>query len=851
MALKRPVFVLVLALILGEVMAVFKAPIFILFIMVPLFAVQKIIAKKWSAICVMIFLFGLAGYKIAETQCSLSEKLYELQGKSVEVSGIYDKGEESQFGYLYYLKNTTLKYGNNKINSKNILVYTQESENFKPGNTICVKGKVKKWEKVGNYGNFDGKKYYRSLGIYVAIEMQQQNAVNEKVNPVKMLSQNVKELLKKKLNKLCSDKNKMPFKVLNSENKAIFCAAILGDKKELPDEIKQLYQCNGISHLLAISGLHIATLGMFVYRLFRRKTKFLISGIVSMAVVAGFVIMSGMGISSIRAFGMFAFFLAAQIIGRKYDALCAVSFVLMYVSVQNPFIIFNAAFQMSFGAVIAIFCVYPLFRDFFGLDRIEKITKKDIKKKKSIKEKCILSLRKNYQAVVHSLLFSMSIQMVLMPVMLYNYFEFAPYSVLLNIIVIPLMQIVLVSAMAGLFTSVILQAVPVLGAALNGVIIYISKIMMLPACLVLCLYKLLGRIFIGFPNSVIVTGKPKITQIIIYYTVLVIISLILAIKLEKQRIKEATEPEKISPMGERIFVRKKKDVIKQLLGKTFKTVAFVMCFALMTFGLTFRNNGKMSIVFYDVGQGDGIIINKDGFTVMIDGGSTDVKKVGEYRLKPGLKARGIGTIDYAIITHGDNDHISGVMQMMEDESYDKVTIKNIMLPDVGMDDDSLKKIETSAKKNKVNVLYISKGDFIKKGNLNIACLHPKNKYVTNDRNSYSTVLDVSYGDFKMLLTGDLPENEEKTIENGLNEEYSVLKVAHHGSKYSSSKDFVKKVNPKLSIISCGENNNYGHPHNEALLRLENAGSKVYRTDRSGQIIISTDGAGMWVETFKK
>lgn len=140
----------------------------------------------------------------------------------------------------------------------------------------------------------------------------------------------------------------------------------------------------------------------------------------------------------------------------------------------------------------------------------------------------------------------------------------------------------------------------------------------------------------------------------------------------------------------------------------------------------------------------------------------------------------------------------------------------------------------------------------------IECLHPEPKFTSGERNGHSTVLDISYGRYSMLLTGDISSEEEKLLaeqienkeesrDNAYN--YTILKVPHHGSKYSSSENFLESVSPGYSIISCGKENSYGHPHGETLDRLKNVGSKIVRVDTSGQVEVHTDGFNMDIATI--
>lgn len=226
----------------------------------------------------------------------------------------------------------------------------------------------------------------------------------------------------------------------------------------------------------------------------------------------------------------------------------------------------------------------------------------------------------------------------------------------------------------------------------------------------------------------------------------------------------------------------------------------------------------------------------------IDGGSTSVDSVGKYRIIPFLKFKGVKVIDYAIVTHTDTDHISGLIEMIE-ETDTGIKVRNIVLPNIELKDEKYLELVELAHQYGVNILYISKGDEFKLGQVGFKCLYPPANTMVADKNDSSTVLNVTYGDFSVLLTGDISSLPEVDIMNSLLPKYTLLKVAHHGSKYSTTEEFLTKVKPLYSVISVGENNMYGHPSREVLDRLSDADTTVLRTDYSGGISVKVDKSG--------
>ena len=289
------------------------------------------------------------------------------------------------------------------------------------------------------------------------------------------------------------------------------------------------------------------------------------------------------------------------------------------------------------------------------------------------------------------------------------------------------------------------------------------------------------------------------------------------------------------------------------------------------FVLAFRIKPELSVNALSVGQGAcNVIYGRDIPTIMVDGGSSDVKDVYKYRIRPFLLSNGISEIDYLFVTHPDIDHISGVKELLSDE-LKEVNVKHQFVSV----EDGIEIIMGSKEKTgdghslsprndektgfeKADFVHIiSKGDRIENGSITIECLSPENKGVSvptgegNKReeslNDMSLVLKVVYENdrnhFSMLYTGDISSSVEQSLINDPQikdklKNIDYLSVPHHGSKYSSSEQFINTVNPKVSVISAGKNNSYGHPHNETLERLELVDTSIYRTDELGQITCS-------------
>jgi competence protein ComEC len=255
------------------------------------------------------------------------------------------------------------------------------------------------------------------------------------------------------------------------------------------------------------------------------------------------------------------------------------------------------------------------------------------------------------------------------------------------------------------------------------------------------------------------------------------------------------------------------------------------------------NEGKLSVYFLDVGQGDSTLFVMDGKTILIDAGDVDMGD----RVVHDLRKLGVTRLDLLVATHPHSDHIGGMQALLAAFPAGQVLDTGLPYPSPAYEH----LLETIDRKN-IPYRVAEQGQTIDVDPaLRVVVLSPPPRRLTDDPNVNSLVLRISYGTIDFLMTGDLEgEGEDALVASGYPLDAEILKVGHHGSSSSTSPGFLARVRPELGVIFTGKDNPYGHPHQETLDILEENGVTVYRTDRDGTVVVRTDGLSYSVKTEK-
>lgn len=772
---------------------------------------------------------------MVEMRPDVLERMVTQKGGSTEVavSGTLDSVSEKNGWCTMILTEVEVEDESVRkvlISCKRDLLEKYEEKVLPPcGSQIYLTGTAEFLEEARNPGQFSYRMYYRGLGIRNRVTADRIFISEEKSSPLRSQAECFRAYTTAVFQEIC-----------DPEDAGIFQAILLGDKSGLSEELRERFQDNGIAHILAVSGLHVSLIGMSVYSALRFwGISYGWAGLGASALLTFYGFVTGFGASVFRAVFMVEVSCLAAYLGRSYDLLSALSLSLILQAWQSPYLLFSAGLQLSYGAVAAI-----------GLEteRLRKVGKKRKEREEEEQEK---EKKKGYE----TFMLSSAIQLYTMPIQLYHYFTFPMLGIFLNLIVIPLLTYAAGSGLLalGIYSiafvggkiggmgggSCMAGVLSAFGGAASG-ISEIPEIFRIaasactgPGHYIFQLYEWLCIQVERVPFHSIVAGRPEMWKIGVFYVALGIRYV--------WSVGEARE--NLGRKGIFLFPKE-----WNAPGKNSVFIAVAVVFLVVQPVHGFQS------WFLDVGQGDGVFLRTRDEAILSDCGSSQDKKIGKNVLGPFLKSQGIRTLDWILVSHADADHTNGIEWLLKEEA--DIRVRNLALPAAGKGQEAYEKLETLARKRGAEVHYLHRGETVRAKSLALRCLYPEaGEKPAEERNSHSLVFDVTYGKFRMLLTGDIGVEDEREIlgmeEDKKGEKVTLLKAAHHGSNGSSSEEFLECFSPAFTVLSYGEGNTYGHPAPEAVERLEQTGTEIWRTADSGAVNVWTDGKRMYIKGYKK
>lgn len=722
---------------------------------------------------------GMLRANVVQGDCEQELKA-GLDGRGVQVTGTVAEIARKNDWTVLTLECVRVQttYGDRELGVLGrALLYLEQDSEIHIGNQIRARGECSFFEPARNPGEFDYRLYYRSLKLNYRMFVRSYEVENAD-----------RYRCRDWLYRLSVRAGAQFERLTGPEHAGVFRALILGDRTVLQEEIRSLYQKNGIAHLLAVSGLHLSLVSLSIYGLLRKSgAGYGKAGLIGGVVLLAYAVLTGASPSVVRALVMISCGFLAAYLGRTYDLLSALGLSALLMFWNSPYLLCQAGVQLSFGAVFSIGALAA-----WGSPEIRR----------------------------NGFYISAALQLVTLPIVLYHFFQYPLYGAVLNLLVLPLIGIVIGSGSAALLLSA--------GSLMAG------RFVIGGGCMVLEWYEYCCHLFERLPGSSFLAGRPDLWRIGGYYGLLIVLLLHMGNRQEE-------ENERRMPGRWRGNVRMNRPIYSAVL------------LSAMSMLLLLRPVHGLQVTFLDVGQGDGICLQTEASVVLVDGGSTDEKNLGENRLEPFLKSKGIRVIDCAIVSHGDLDHTSGLVYLLE--SCEDIRIRQLVLPAIGEGDESYVNLQRLAEKRGTLVSWMEVGDRAEYGALQLNCIWPEGESADGkppeDRNEHSLVLRADYGSFHMLLTGDMSGEGEAMLlrKRETLSDIQVLKAAHHGSRFSSTEEFLVEVRPQITVISAGADNRYHHPHEEAVERLKAAGSQIWCTQETGAVLLETDGKRMKMKSF--
>lgn len=617
--------------------------------------------------------------------------------------------------------------------------YIKKNENYsnlKIGSIIKVEGKLDYPKKNTNFNLFNYKNYLLSEKIYF------------------VLTANKITYIKDTDNIFFKAKNLLINYINNFKTKDYLYTFILGNTSLLEQDTKESFQNNGISHLFAVSGMHITLISTLLMYLLKKITKnHDISYIITIFILLFYTFITNFSSSILRAFLLFLLIYINKKFKFNLKTIEIIMLILLILLMYNPFYIYSIGFKFTFIISIILILFSKKINNF-----------------------------KNYFSKL--LMTSLISFFVSLPIVINNFFEINLISPLLNLIFVPFISIIIFPF------SLISLIFPFLDNIFYIIVKFMENI----------------SIYINNTLSInIIIGKMNLIMIVIYYLLTLI-------------------------------------CLNKVLVKKYIYVLPIITLILIYSNINYFNK-NLIVTMLDVGQGDSLMIafpnNKSN--ILIDtGGIVNFTKtnyeISTSTIIPYLKSIGIKKINYLVLTHGDFDHMGEAVNLVNGFKVEQVVFN------CGEFNDLEKELIKVLNQKKIK--YYSCVKELNIDNNKLYFLQTK-KY--DNENDNSNVIYTELNGYKFMFMGDAGVDKEKDILDKYNlSNVDVLKVGHHGSKTSSSKEFIDEINPKYSIISVGKNNRYGHPNKEVLNNLEN--SKIYRTDQVGSIMFKIKNNKLKIET---
>lgn len=727
--------------------------------------IRKYLPVKYILFWIFVFYFGFfnAYFRIHTTDGLVPEanQKVTVKGQTVSIPNSNDKQKTK-----FFFKVTEIN--DKKISGKTLVTVTADDGDFSQfqiGDFYEMSGSLRTPFKAGNPSQFDYGKYLRNFDTFTVFYADKTNCkpLDEKLTFKWQFLQNL-NLLRDKIIGVHS-------KYLKSPNLEILGGIVFGDDAVAPpDYIKASFINSGLLHILAASGMNVAFIyGFWVFFMKRMRVPFKITIATGMGIILIYTFMTGLGASVIRAALMLLLILAGKLIDRDAHSVSLLALVAMLMLIYNPAFINDVGFQLSF---IVTFGILTTANVIFARFKDSKLP----------------------DWLTGAILIPIVAQIWVAPIQMFYFNTFSTYSVFANVFSMPFLSVIsfggFVSSIIAIFTPFTDKICMIMDFILN----YILHVLVF-----------ISNFFANLPHSLLTTTHPNIFQILIYFAIILLVTLSL----------------------------------KTQFSKKINTIC-ILCLMILALTLINIPSKNLEIITFDVQNADCFLIKTPhNKYFIIDTGRAGYKgskaQANSIIIKY-LKDRGIKNIEGMIITHFDNDHSGGAVDIMKNMKVKKVYVNSFK-------DNSMTSVNIyKTLKQKSIPAEIPKGTIYAEENLNLKTFIANAK----EDNEKSIITLLNFKSFDMLFTGDAGVEAFEQLKNKIPHNIEILKVGHHGASNVVNSDMLNHLDTKVSIISTGPNS-FGHPSKGTLDVLRK--TDIYRTDRHNSIKITSDGNSYYVYTY--